>query len=279
VAVDAHELYGLALDRFVAERSALVKKLRAEGRRDEAGQVAKLAKPSVAAWAVNQLVRTQSRGVTRLFDAGDALRRAHAAVVAGQGDARTLRKATEGERAAVAALTDAARGLLDSDGHGLSQTTVERVADTLHAAALDDAARAAVSDGCLTRELRHVGLGQATLVDAAAPRAARPPRARDDAKSSPGSAPSDDDLKAARREREARAARERARRLEAARSAEADARRAVEERERELQLAQERRDDAAEALETAEHDLRAARKQASEAARAHRRAQQALQRI
>ena len=33
--MDPHELYGLPLERFVPERAALAKALRAEGRRDD----------------------------------------------------------------------------------------------------------------------------------------------------------------------------------------------------------------------------------------------------
>jgi len=46
----------------------------AGGRRDEATAVAGLRKPSVAAWAVNQLVRTQRRALDDMLAAGDALR-------------------------------------------------------------------------------------------------------------------------------------------------------------------------------------------------------------
>src|SRR5579859_3931397 len=118
--MDARELYGLPLERFVAERTALVRALRAEGRREEATRVAELAKPSVAAWAVNQLVRTQSRAIAALFEAGDALQRAQADVLAGQGSATALREASEAERGAVDALVAVARGLLSSQGQPLT---------------------------------------------------------------------------------------------------------------------------------------------------------------
>ena len=49
--MDARDLYGLPLERFVPERTALGKALRSEGKREEAAAVAKLVKPSVAAWA------------------------------------------------------------------------------------------------------------------------------------------------------------------------------------------------------------------------------------
>ncbi|HJS93873.1 MAG TPA: hypothetical protein VJ741_06390, partial [Solirubrobacteraceae bacterium] len=156
---DAGELYGLPLDRFVPERTALARELRSAGRREEAGEVAALRKPSVAAWAVNQLVRTQRKGIDELFEAGDALRSAHDQVLAGRGDAGSLRTAVARQRAAVDGLTKAARGLLTTEGHELSPTIIERVSDTLHAAALDDDAREQVREGRLERELRHVGLG------------------------------------------------------------------------------------------------------------------------
>ena len=60
--VDSPEdLYGLPLSRFIPERDALVKALRSEKRRDDAAAAARMRKPSVAAWAVNQLVRTQAQ--------------------------------------------------------------------------------------------------------------------------------------------------------------------------------------------------------------------------
>ena len=129
--MEPDELYGLPLDRFIPERGALAKALRGEKRRDEAAAVAALRKPSVAAWAVNQLVRSQSTSVEELFGAGDALRDAQARLLAGTGDGRALRAANERERAAVDELGLAARGLLSSEGRELSPAVVERVAETV----------------------------------------------------------------------------------------------------------------------------------------------------
>jgi hypothetical protein len=252
--MDADELYGLPLERFVGERGALAKALRADGRREEAAEVAGLRKPSVAAWAVNQLVRTQGRAMGELFDAGDALRRAQADVLAGQGDGRTLRAAAERERAAAEALVETARGLLTSDGHELSGSVIDRVADTLQAAALDDECRAQVRHGRLERELRHLGLG---LGDGAT-------------SSGPAVAP------ARRAAREDTAARERRR---AARSAEAQARKRAERAERALQIAQERRERAVQALQDAGEALASARDETKAAAEAHRRAEEELREL
>jgi hypothetical protein len=297
-AMDSDQLYGLPLDQFVAERGALVKALRADGDRGQAAEVAALRKPSVAAWAVNQLVRTQRRAVDDLFAAGDTLRDVQAEVMAGRQDARALRDAAGDERAAVDALVQSARGLLTADGDGLSPSVIDRVADTLHAAALDDDARGAVDEGRLERELRHVGLGAGGLVapgpakrsarqeqgHAAKPRDrgkrdddAAKPRDRgkrdDDAPKPQGRGKRDDDA-AKRRTDAKRAARERADARRAARSAEADARREADRAARALKIAQERRERAAEALTDAEEELADATSQAAAAVEAHRQARE-----
>ena len=246
--IEPDELYGLPLDRFVAERGALAKALRAQKRRDEAATVAALRKPSVAAWAVNQLVRSQGAGVQELFDAGDALRDAQTQLLAGSGDGRALRAAGERERAAVDELVAAARGLLSSDGHELSGVVVERVDETLHAAALDPGAREQVRHGRLERELRHAGLG---LGEAPAAPAAPGGVSK---KGRPATAIRHTPPKPAPRERE----RERAAARQAARTAEAQARRRAERAGHALKAAQERRDRAAQALAQADDALAAA---------------------
>ena len=249
--MDPDELYGLPFERFVPERNALARALRADGRREDATEVARLRKPSVAAWAVNQLVRTQKSALAELLEAGDAMREAQAGVIAGSGDAGSLRAGVERERSAVAALISAARGLLSSDGHELSDAVLERVTETLHAAAFDVEARAQVRDGRLVSELQHVGLG----VEAANVPARRASRPRP-AKRTPE--PSEPDRRAARR---------------ATRIAQSQARQRAERAARALAVAQERRDRAAKQLSDAEQALVLARAEADAAADAYRSAQ------
>ena len=285
-AMQPDDLYGLPLERFIPERTALARELRAARQRDEAAAVAALRKPSVAAWAVNQLVRTQGAAVEELYDAGDALRAAQSALLSGSGDGRALRAANERERAAVDALVEAARGLLDSDGHELSATVVERVGDTLHAAALDEDARAQVRAGRLEKELRHVGLGLGEAVFAAAPAA---PATKPKPKPKPGAEPAETETEtetetkaqhAARekavREQAAAAAREREQARKAARAAESAARRRAERSVHALRAAEERRARAAQALADADAAVEAARAEAQEAEEAQRRAQAQL---
>jgi hypothetical protein len=279
--MEPDDLYGLPLDRFIPERTALARDLRSRKERDDAAAVAALRKPSVAAWAVNQLMRSQGSAVADLFAAGDALRGAQADLLAGRGDGRTLRAAGERERAAVDTLVDAARGLLTTEGHELSPAVVERVADTLHAAALDEDAREQVRAGRLERELRHVGLGLGEAAPAA-PAPPRPPAPKQRETRDAGQA----DTKASRAEgaREARTAREQATAAQrerdavrkGARTAEAQARRRAERSGHALRAAEERRARAAQALDEADEALAAARVEAQEAGDAHRRARDEL---
>ena len=143
------DLYGLPLAEFVPARDALAKQLRAGGDRETAEAVKKLAKPTVAAWAANQVLRTQRTDARKLFAAGDGLTKA---------TPKTMRKAIERHRAAVNTLLDAARGLLDPNGRELSDQTLERVQRTLHAASLDPALREDAKAGRLTTEHAYWGL-------------------------------------------------------------------------------------------------------------------------
>ena len=246
------DLYGLPLEEFVPARAALTKQLRSGGHRDEAAAVAKLRKPSVAAWTVNQLARSHAKLIGELFAAGEALELAQADLLAGRGDPRKLRTATARERELVDQLTTIARDLLSSAGGTASAGTLERVAETLHAAALEAEVRGEVRAGRLEHELRHVGLGSGTVVPAPAT-----PREQ-------------------HRGDHQRAERERRRRIEAAREAEAKARRAAEGGARRLEDARRRRDSAAAALREAEEAVGRAGAEAEQAQAAHDAARQAL---
>jgi hypothetical protein len=295
VSVDSPEdLYGLALDRFVPARAALVKARRAEKRREEASEVAALRKPSVAAWAVNQLVRTQRTALQSLFAAGDDLARAQEQAAAGKGGGDAMREATHRQRDAVRELLEAAEGLLGSDGHGVSQATMERVGETLRAAANDQDARQQVAGGCLTRELRFVGVG----IGVSAPSSvAREPSAktipekekapsrgtdkrhtgrRDGRKAKETEAEAQEAEATRNAEAERVAARERAAAIKAARRAEAKARRAATRAHKELAAAQARQHEAAASLQKAETSLSVATQRAKDAAADLTAAEQAL---
>lgn len=170
----ADDLYGLPLADFVPERNALVKRLRADGRRDEAAAVAKLPKPSVAAWAANQVLRTQPKDARELLAAGDALAAA---------DRTTLREAITAHREILGRLLAAANGLLDPDGRSLSAQTIERVQQTLNAASLDPDLRDEATAARLTKERVYSGLGLRAAPAGAAPEPTaqkKPPKKKED---------------------------------------------------------------------------------------------------
>jgi hypothetical protein len=267
---DPDQLYGLPLDQFIPERGALAKALRQAGERERAKEVAAMRKPSVAAWAVNQLVRTKRQEAEELFEAGDALQHAQSELLDGRGDGKALREAVARERRAVEALGAEARGLLSADGHELTAATLEKVSGTLHAAALEPGAREQVEGGRLERELRHVGLGEfGGPLTAAPPTPTRTPRSK----------PKRDAKATQQREAEKEAQRQRAAALKAARQAERDARRAVQRAQRDLQTAEGRREDAATALAEAESAVTTAREQAERTARAHDETQAEIDRL
>ena len=259
--MDVDELYGLPLERFVPDRTALARELRAGGQREEAAEVASLRKPSVAAWAVNQLARTQRRALEDLFAAGDGLREAQAELLAGRGHAGGLRGAVEREREAVDVLMGAAGGLLNADGHSLTPVTLDLVAGTLRAGALDDDAREQVRAGRLERELTHVGFGDGLSAGVAAPAGRGGGRAADQAERR---------AEARRAEREHKAA------LKAARAAEAEARRTAATADRAVRAAEKRRDRAAAAFSAADDELAQARAEAEAAHQAHAQAEATL---
>ena len=97
---------------FVAARDRLVKLLRAEGKRDDAAAVRALRRPSVAAWALNQVARHDGAVVETLLTTIDEARVAHDHVLAG-GDPDGLRAALADRRRALHEVVDRARTVIE----------------------------------------------------------------------------------------------------------------------------------------------------------------------
>ena len=151
-------LYALPLDEFVSERDALAKQLRKEGDREAAAAVKALRKPSVAAWAVNQVRRDRPEDVRRLIDVTEELHRVYAGL-SSAGARERLSEAAAMQRDLVALLSRCAAQLLDAGGHSASDATLAKVADTLRAAALDRELRQQLTDGRVVKERRAASLG------------------------------------------------------------------------------------------------------------------------
>lgn len=238
---DADALYGLPLERFTEERNALAKRLRSDGDGKAAKRVAALRKPNVAAWTINQLVRSRSADVADFAASADGLRAAQTALLEGRGAPAVLREARAAERSAVDRLLELARGLFPG-GREPAGATLERIAATLHAAAADESVRDGVLSGRLLTDYEPSGFGdlQVELPDAPpAPARAEAPEPDPEAQAREAEARAREAAERERRERvaalqaaldEAVAERERAEAvLDAARAEEARRRAALEE--------------------------------------------------
>ncbi len=166
------ELYGRALDEFTPYRDEIVKRLRESGERKQAAAVARLKKPSLSAWAVNQAVRDNPKAAKRLIDAGEQLEAAQDAVLRGS-DRAGLRAAMAEEQGAVEAITDAAGAALEAAGRA-SATTLDRVRKTLRAVAGNDGVGGELAQGRVTNDREAVGFGVASAMPT--------PRRRSDSK-------------------------------------------------------------------------------------------------
>ena len=158
---DVADLYGLPLDRFTAERDALAKRLRAEGKRDDATRASKVRRPPLTAWALNQVARDAPQLIEAVLAAGAELRTAMQDAV--DGDASSLRPAQAGERSAVDAVLARAMALLGSAGHAASDTARQRMASTVRAAIVDDSAATLLSQGTLDADREAPGFGIGAL--------------------------------------------------------------------------------------------------------------------
>ena len=152
---DVDHLYALPLEEFTPARDAAAKEIRKAGDRETAAIVAKLPKPTPAAWTANQVAREQPELIEAMLEAGEDLRVAQEAAVSG-GGGRGLRDATLAERRAVDAVMTAAMDYKPA-GKPLSRAMADRLRTTLHAAASDEAIRDALAQGRLFDEAQAGG--------------------------------------------------------------------------------------------------------------------------
>ena len=111
-------LYQAAFESFVSERKRLAGELKAEGDKAGAAQVAKLARPSISAWAVNQLWWHARDAFDELFETAAELRKGNLA-------------ANAAHRKALAKLGTRAQQLLSGAAHSANDATLRRITMTL----------------------------------------------------------------------------------------------------------------------------------------------------
>ena len=153
-------LFQLPPDQFTAARNALAKTAGPNG-----AAIKALEKPSVAAWAVNQLFWQRRRVFDALVAAARQRRAAHLKQLSGKRP--DLDAAEAAHRDALRAATHAIRDLLAGIGDPASPATLIGVTETLQALPSD------APFGRLTRALKPLGFealsGFAALAGAAAP--------------------------------------------------------------------------------------------------------------
>jgi hypothetical protein len=139
-------LYRVPLGEFTAARNALAKARGAAG-----AEIRALEKPSVAAWAVNQLYWQERPLYDAVIKAALAMREAHADMISGRGG--EVPRADAAHRDAIRAATVAIKRVLAAAGDSASPATLEAIADTLQALPSED------RPGHLTRPLKPLGFG------------------------------------------------------------------------------------------------------------------------
>ncbi len=126
---DVDALFMLPLAEFTGARNALAARLKKSGRGDDAAQVKSLAKPSISAWAVNQLYWNHREAFDRLIASGERFHKAQTSRSAGKG--ADMREALDARRECLSQLSDIATSLLRDAGHNPAPDTIHRITTTL----------------------------------------------------------------------------------------------------------------------------------------------------
>lgn len=252
------ELFQLPLNEFTAARNALAKRAGKDG-----ADIRALAKPPVAAWAVNQLYWKDRDRYDDLVRAAVEMRKAHTSVI--EGKRADLRTAGREHELAIAAALEGTIGLLQQDGQAVTEATRQAILNTLRALPSTD------QPGRLTRTLTPGGFEMLAGI-AAAPAASGKPRP------APAAPPGRPRAAAGTAAADARAAREAAKLREEKAAAERAIRDADQRaRQAEFEVARTRRDaaKAEKRLEQARQAFEEARQEVSEAERDAERAAKA----
>jgi hypothetical protein len=250
--VDA--LFALDPSEFTAARDRDAKELRAAGRSDDAATVKALKKPTVAAWALNQVVRAQPDAIDEFLALSADLRREQETALAG--DATKFRRLLDRRRELERELVNAAVDLLAESSGNAEQSRAE-LTGTLGAAAVDDAVGETVRRGRLERVVAAPS-GFDLLAGLDLPPA--PKRAKPTAAAPKASPPPVDELAVKRKTAEAarekaRAAAAKAERVGVAASARQEAKAALDDARKEVRRLETELARARRAADRAEADL------------------------
>src|SRR5580765_529149 len=122
--VDA--LFRLPLAEFTGARNALAARLKKSGRGDDSLLVKALVKPSISAWAVNQLYWNHREAFEQLIKSGERFHKAQTS-----GKVTDMRAAMDARRQGLSQLSDIASSVLRDSGHNPTPDTIHRITTTL----------------------------------------------------------------------------------------------------------------------------------------------------
>jgi hypothetical protein len=182
---DVDALFKVPLNEFISGRKTLAARLKQGGQAGEADRVKALVKPSITAWAVNQLYWKHREEFDRLIETGQRFRQAQTSRSAGK--MTDMRVSLDERREVLSDLSKLADELLRDAGHNPSPDTIRRISTTLEAmsayASLPDGLQA----GRLTQDVDPPGFDSlASFV----PGARMPERKKEPARIIPSPKPS-----------------------------------------------------------------------------------------
>jgi DNA repair exonuclease SbcCD ATPase subunit len=159
---DVDALFELPLAEFIGARNSLAARLKKGGRADDANLVKALAKPSISAWAVNQLHWKHREAFDRLRATSERVRQ-------GQTSHPDIRGSLEARREALSHLLDLATVLLRDAGHNPTPDTLHRITTTLEAVSAYGTLSDGPTPGRLIQDVEPPGFGSlASLISGAA---------------------------------------------------------------------------------------------------------------
>ncbi|MCA1576705.1 MAG: hypothetical protein LC794_04995 [Acidobacteria bacterium] len=150
---EVDELFKLPLAEFTGARNSLAARLKQNGRANDANLVKTLTKPSVSAWAVNQLYWNHRKAFDELHAAGQRIRKAQTSGVAGKG----MRESLDARREVLVHLSDLAASLLTEAGHSPGPDTLRRITTTLEALSALGSLEDGPTPGRLTQDVDPPG--------------------------------------------------------------------------------------------------------------------------
>src|SRR5689334_22775425 len=124
-AADTDALFKLTPAEFTAARNALATRLKKSGKTEEAERIKTLPKPSVSAWAVNQLYWQHRQAFDRLVAVGERFRKAQASQLAGK--TADVRATLDERREALSALAKLAAETLKRIDHSPTPDMMRRI--------------------------------------------------------------------------------------------------------------------------------------------------------